>query len=103
MQPETLQYKGLPTFKQVMRNKNYLPFVPPKLHSDELYQMPSKEALALEADDKKNPRLTRNKRKKKKASMTRQLNLAVASTTEALSLQQSKQDTFCLNEHYHSI
>jgi len=69
-----------------MMNKNYLPFMLPKFHSDELYQKLSKEALALEADDqKKRKAYKKQKKEEKKALTTMQLDLAVASTTEPLS------------------
>jgi hypothetical protein len=43
----------LPGYKQVMRHKNYLPFIPEQYRCDQLYCKPSKEVLDAEERDQK--------------------------------------------------
>jgi hypothetical protein len=63
--PETVLYKGLPGYKQVLLHKSYIGFVPQEYHSDPLYQKPSSEVLKAEAEDQK----SRKEYKKMKKEM----------------------------------
>jgi hypothetical protein len=51
LQIETVLYKGLPGYKEVLMHEKCLPFVPRQHHSDDLYKKPSEEVLQSEKED----------------------------------------------------
>jgi hypothetical protein len=87
MQPETIVYKGLPGYKQVLMHKNYIGFVPPQYHTDTLYKKPSKEVLEAEELDQKQRREYKKKHKKMKVVAK---NRVINSTTMANIIPDSK-------------
>lgn len=69
MNPDRIEYAGLPGYKQVLLWKNYLQFVPAKYHTDPMYKKPSDELLQSEKQDKKERKLAKEEKKKKKAKV----------------------------------
>lgn len=66
LQPESIVYKRLLGYKQVLMHKNYTSFVPVHYHSDLLYRKPSKEVFDAEEVDQKKRQKYKKEHKKLK-------------------------------------
>ncbi|KAG7358348.1 hypothetical protein IV203_014936 [Nitzschia inconspicua] len=69
MVPATIEYKGLPGYKQVLMSTKFKEYVPPKDRNDPLYAQPSREVLNAEADDQRARRLSK-KQKRESTTLT---------------------------------
>ncbi|KAG7353955.1 hypothetical protein IV203_003311 [Nitzschia inconspicua] len=67
MIPETIKYKGLPGYKQMLMHTKFFWYVPMKDRNDHLYKKPLQAVIDAEAEDKK---IRRESKKQKKESRT---------------------------------